>query len=511
MRARQRSYIMFELVKLNHSLVYCKLKISPLINLAMDSEDMLVTESSNSSSTTPTVTAPTGITVFDCAPLNGSNLIDVFTKMDIGNTEFWGSVSVAWMIFFIMYCVLLYVVLLGLFCFCVYFLFHALKQLFFLRTSVYSLALYILWFALSFVYSILVINNIASDSGADKVMADVTRTMETVTSTSFVNIIIATPFSNPHLKSRFSLTCVIISNVIISAMALVIMISSLSAISLFGRSIFIILIVFRILMFIVSISVVIFVTLYKFKHLLKPIGPFFLLWRNKILLVIVFPYFLLSCSYFLYTLGAVVSNSDCVQNIQLNRTVWLVFNFLLRICEVIFSIKCLWNARVFVKKKVAVTNAHPTNLHLGPLLFESSPYRLRDAKETHTYYFPTKSEGFLEEDTVGSRDSQMQVQQIDLVKNSSCKIETEQLSHTNTNSGVQNVKSIQLLSQSMPNQSSVIRQINNTSLRMDSGYHSGIPDNRDGKIQLHTYTHIAYYRYLIRIMDICAWLQMYKN
>lgn len=464
----------------------------------MDPEVMLVTEASNSSSTTHTVTAPTAITVFYCAPLNGSNLVDVFAKMDIGNTEFWGSVSVAWMIFFIMYCVLLYAVLLGLVCFCVYFLFHALKRHFFLRTSVYLLALYILWFAFSFVYSILVINNIASDSGADKVMADVTRTMETVTSTSFVNIIIAAPFSNPHLKSRFPLTCVIISNVIISVMALVIVISSLSAISLFGRSTFIILIVFRILMFIVSISVVIFVILYKFKHLLKPIGPFFLLWRNKILLVIAFPYFLLSCSYFLYTLGTVVSNSDCVENIQLNRTVWLVFNVLLRICEVIFSIKCLWNPRVFVKKKVPVTNIHPTSPHSGPLLFESSPKRLKDAKETHTHYFPTKSEGFLEEDIVGSRNLEMQVQQIDPAKNSSCKIETEQLSHANTNSDAQNVKSMQLLSQSLPNQSSVIRQTNNTSLRMDSDHSFNavnISDIRvisDGKIHIYTYVQYSY-------------------
>ena len=50
--------------------------------------------------------------VYPCTPLSRLSLMDVFTRMDIGNTEFWGSVSATWLGFFIVYYVISSVMLL---------------------------------------------------------------------------------------------------------------------------------------------------------------------------------------------------------------------------------------------------------------------------------------------------------------------------------------------------------------------------------------------------------------
>ena len=100
----------------------------------MDPPDVTIPETSNSSSTADDVitnVAPTEIMVFkdemfaNCTPLDGMDLVDVFTAVDIDNTEFWGSASVTWMTFFIMYYVLFYASLLVLICYCGYLLAHA--------------------------------------------------------------------------------------------------------------------------------------------------------------------------------------------------------------------------------------------------------------------------------------------------------------------------------------------------------------------------------------------------
>ena len=107
------------------------IKITQSIN--QSAMDVLIPEINNSSSTTaennPTTTNLTA-TLFDdvfnnCTPLSRVDLVDVFAKMDVGSTEFWGSASVVWMTFFIMYCILFYaaqldVALFGVFCYWAY-------------------------------------------------------------------------------------------------------------------------------------------------------------------------------------------------------------------------------------------------------------------------------------------------------------------------------------------------------------------------------------------------------
>lgn len=319
----------------------------------MDPVVVVISTNHSSDNTTSFIEQDIDGISMNCTPLNRLDLVDdVFTRMDIGNAEFWGSESVAWMTFFIIYYVLFYVALVVLLCYYGYLFYHAFRvqrrSYLLRRTFVYSLILHSIWFVFSFVHSILVINSVAN--GSDRALASVARTFETITSSSFnINIILVAPFFSSDSKSQFPLFCALLFTIIIYSMALVIVMFSISA--WIGSSATIILLInIRLLMFIVSVVMVtIFVILYG--PSVKTKGPLSLLWNAKRSLVIVFPYFLLSCSYFVYTLSTVASNGNCIENVQLHRPVWLVLNYLLRLYEVSFSIMIVY----FMKTKVLVS------------------------------------------------------------------------------------------------------------------------------------------------------------
>ena len=307
----------------------------------------------------------------NCTRLHELDLADVFIKMDIGNAEFWGSASIPWMACFIAYCVLFYGALLVLFCIYIGLLFYAAKQAYPLRTLMYLLTTYIFWSTSSCALGVLIIYSVANSSdnestdneSTDRRLPTVTINLETITFSFFVGIIVVTFFSDAHsMKSdseitdpqlHFPLRYAVFSTVVIYLLAIIIVLLSIPAGNLVTL-IVIILIVFRSLMCITSILLLIVGILFKLHSLPKTKEQLCLLWKgNIILLIIVLTYFLLSCAYFLYTLATVVnSNNSCLEDIQLHRTIWLVFNALLRLCEVSFSIAQFVKAVRLVKKTI---------------------------------------------------------------------------------------------------------------------------------------------------------------
>jgi len=374
-------------------------------------------------------------------------MIDVFARIDIGKTEFWGSLSVAWMICFIIYCILFYAALLSLLCGCIYLLFHALKDSFQLRILIYLLFLYVLWLSFSFVHSVLVINNIAS-AGSDKTMANIARTLEIIVSSNFVSIIIvAATFlhqdddSNDDSSKRFRYptTYCILSTILVSLMTMIIIITGLF-VPFESLVILAILIVFRSLMFIASVLMTISSLFYK--HSFKTKELCCLLWRLRYikLLVTTFSYFLLSYSYFLYMLGTLASNNDCIENVQLHRAVWLVFNSLLRICEVSFSIGLIYFVitRLFVKQIMTESKSKRNSFlkDSNPLQSLSFiPQKLQETKESIA--FPEdniqSAKPVEENHTSDLEDLERQQVQIHPIVKNPC--EVEQLSHAQNSEG----------------------------------------------------------------------------
>ena len=288
----------------------------------------------------------------NCTALNELDLKDVFTKMDIGKEEFWGSRNEGWTACLVTYLVLFYAALLVLFCIYTCLLCYAAKQAYLLRTLMYLLTTYIFWSSVSFVHGILIAYSIANDSEpSGRTLATVARISETIASSSFVSVIIVTLFtptdSNENSKLRFSLRYAFLSTLLIYLEAIAIVILSIPIGGSF-MLIFVVLIIFRSLMLITSVLALI-IGIF-FKHSIRTKEKNCLLWKDNKLLVIVLPYFLLSYTYFLYTLATVISNNDCIENMQLDRVVWLVLNSLLRMCEVSFSIAYFIKAAMFVNK-----------------------------------------------------------------------------------------------------------------------------------------------------------------
>lgn len=305
----------------------------------------------------------------NCTGLRELDLADVYMKMDIGNTDFWGSMSVPWMTCFITYCVLFYGALLVLSSICVCLLFYAAREAYSLLTLMYLLTTYAFWSILSCAQGILIIYSIADNSeSSDVALAAFTRNLETITSSCFLGIIIVTFFSHSHsmkvdskksdpnlhflMKANsektehFPLRYAVFSTLVIYLMTILIAFLSTPVVRVrFALSIFVALIIFRLLIFITSVLIVIVGISFKL-HSLKAKEQFY----SK-LLVITFSYLLLSCTHFLYTLATVVNNNNsCMEDIQLHRAVWLTLNSLLRLCEVSFSIVYFRKAVKLVKE-----------------------------------------------------------------------------------------------------------------------------------------------------------------
>ena len=287
-----------------------------------------------------------------CTPLDELDLVDTFIGMDIaGNTEFWGSMSGFWRPCFIIYCVLFYAVLLILFGICVGLLCYTLKQAaeaaHSLRTLVYLLTLYIIWSTLSLAHGVLMI--ISTASGSDNGLAHATIILDTITSASFASIILVAIFSSLVSMVHFTLQYALLSTSLIFVEAIIIVILSIP-IGISVTLMFVCMIVLRSLMFITSVISLLVVVFFKHSSLSTK-ELICMLWKNnKILLIVAFPYFLLWYAYFLYAMITILSSSNCTEDIQLQRAVWLMFNSLLRICEVIFSVSYFMKTRTLFKE-----------------------------------------------------------------------------------------------------------------------------------------------------------------
>ena len=275
-----------------------------------------------------------------CTPLSTLDLMSVFTRMDIGNTEFWGNISVAWMACFIIYYILFSILLVIMACSIVY----SFKKL--LRYFACILILFLVWSCFSCIHYTLLMNGIIH--GSTTQLANTARALEIITSSSFMNFaIVAILSSNPdsHSSWRYKIFIIIpiylITGVIITV-SLVAESSSLTA-----------LIVLRSLIFIVSI---ILVNLdIKYKRCFKIKDHLYLIWRQ--MKILIYLYFFISVTYFSYALITIASNSSCIEDIELHRAAWLVFNCLLRICEVSFSIAYFVKIRTMIKTMSTVSKS----------------------------------------------------------------------------------------------------------------------------------------------------------
>lgn len=306
----------------------------------------------------------------NCTSLSTLDLMNVFTRMDIGNAEFWGNISVAWMACFIIYYILFSILLVIMTCSVVYFF----KKL--LRFFACILTLFLVWSCCSCIHYTLLMNGVIHGSTIQ--LANTARALEIITSSSFMNFAIVTILSsNPdsHSSWQYMISIVLpiyLITAVIIAVSLVAESSALTA-----------LIVLRSLIFIVSIILV--NSDFNYKRCFKIKEHLNLLWRQ--MKILIYLYLFISFAYYSYTLITIASNNSCIEDIELHRAVWLAFNCLLRVCEVGFSIAYFVKIRnkietisIVSKSKRGLTNWMKSHIlrqenHRPPLKSTSFTYQ----------------------------------------------------------------------------------------------------------------------------------------
>ena len=270
-----------------------------------------------------------------CTQLSGLDLVNVFTRMDIGNTDFWGSLSTAWVTSFIMYYVLLTILLVCMVCSYSYFIRKGLR---FSISRLIIIILFISWSCFSCVHNGLLMNSVVN--GSNMQLANTARGLEIIASTCFMNFAILAILSDSSPSQFRCIWPSVIPVYLITGFTIIISLlakgSALAA-----------LILLRSLILIISVILV------NLKGGCKKQGHatikehlcLFLKQKKTLILL----YFFLSYGYFSYTSITVLSNSNCIEDIQLHRAIWLVFNCLLRIFEVGFSLIYLIQTRNIFK------------------------------------------------------------------------------------------------------------------------------------------------------------------
>ena len=269
----------------------------------------------------------------NCTKLSRLDLMEVFARTDIGNTEIWGSMSEAWLACFIVYYAVFSILLVITVCSYAYYL----RRVRFLDVWI-IIVLFTAWFSFSFVHHVLLMISIVNGSSVQ--LANATRALEIIASSSFMNFAIVTilsidPKSYSSQLQRY-VTFFIIPTIYTIAGA------NIAVSFLAGSSALIALLVFR-LSFLVANILSVNLNI-NYKRYFKSKEWFYWLWTQKFKKMSIYPYFFISCAYFFYVL-IITNHNCCIDEIELHRGVWLVFNALLKIYAFGFSMVYLVKIR----------------------------------------------------------------------------------------------------------------------------------------------------------------------
>ena len=313
----------------------------------------------------------------NCTELSGLDLMEVIARADIGNTELWGSMSKAWLACFIVYYALFSILLVITVCSYAYFLRQLRSRL---RTV---LILFGLWSFFSFVHHVLLMNSVVNGSSVQ--LANATRDLEIIASSSFINfaiviILSSDPKSHSSQLQRYIMFLIIPAIYLIAGANIVVSFFA-------GRSVLFASFVLRLLLllaYLLSVNLDInYIQCFKSKEWLH------LLWTQKLKKVSFYPYFFISCAYFLYVLITIANSDCCIEQIELHRAVWLVCNCLLKTYEFGFSMVYLVKIRKMFQSSLTASEENGCSVNWIKSLFRQE--RKPPLKSSSFTYEPSSS------------------------------------------------------------------------------------------------------------------------
>ena len=285
----------------------------------------------------------------DCTALTDISLQEVIKRINIGREDFWGDTSTAWLVLFHVHCIVCVVLFTIVLCWCGLFLWEKLQAWRKQSSFLYLLAVYcVMWSLSSVLQYILLVTDINSRS-PNQNLAVATYSFEMISlATSMNGLLILAVYQ--YYRLRFYAYQSLTKYVFFTGPSLLITIIIIAIISTSVGSLAIVVIVVLILLlnFIGMMGTTSLVAMYtelwfrtKSSKSLRGTVAGKILIRRLIFRLISYIYLVLLPVHLLIPFIKLAVNSDCIEEAQGNRTVWLSMLTVIKFSELFLVTQCL--------------------------------------------------------------------------------------------------------------------------------------------------------------------------
>ena len=284
----------------------------------------------------------------NCTAITSVNLKEVTKRINIGREEFWGTASTAWVALFYVHCVAFVILFSITVCWCGLFLWEKLQSWRRNSSFLYLLCVYcMMWSLTSLLQYILLAINVSSPPNQNFAVA--TYSIEIIALATSMNglLIIAVYqyyrlrfrvyqslkkyvlFTGPSLVIAITVVAMILASVgSIAIVALVAMILILTVIGIMGTT------------SLVAMYTELWLRTKSSRSLHGSIGGKMII-RRLIFRLISYIYLMMVPAHLLMPFIELVANSDCIEEAQGNRTIWLSLQTVIKLAELFLVIQCL--------------------------------------------------------------------------------------------------------------------------------------------------------------------------
>ena len=284
----------------------------------------------------------------DCTAISSVSLNEVTKRINIGKEEFWGTASTTWVALFYVHCVAFIILFSITVCWCGMFLWEKLQSWRRNYSLLYLLCIYcMMWSFTSLLQYILLAINVSSPPNQN--LAAVTYSIEIVAFAASMNglLILAVYqyyrlifqvyqslkkcvlFTGPSLVIAITVVAIILTPVrSVAIVPLVIMILILAFIGIMGTT------------SLVAMYTKLWLRNKSSQSLEESIGGKKLI-RRLIFRLISYIYLMMVPVHLLIPFIEVAANSDCIEEAEGNRTIWLSLQTAIKLAELFLVIQCL--------------------------------------------------------------------------------------------------------------------------------------------------------------------------
>jgi len=279
-----------------------------------------------------------------CTTLANLDLIDVFTRLSIGNKDYWGTINAPWLALYYIHFIIFFTLLLIVNCWCGLILWEKRQSLRKHASFVYLISTYCVWSFTSATYYVLL--TVEVNSLSNRQLAITTKICELLSIASLMNGLLVTAVYQFYLFYNHSINKYVFCGInvpFLLTMFIIIFVLLLAN----GSILTAVIILTLVLVLIGAVGTTLFIINYtKLWFRLKE-GQIHItsarkvLARSLLIRVLGYVYLVLLTFHLTSSLIKVDINDDCVENAQGKRSTWLGIQSILEVFELVLVLQCL--------------------------------------------------------------------------------------------------------------------------------------------------------------------------